>query len=97
MAISGAHLRLNQFEESLEFADQGLRKSPSNSFFQMCRITCLVRLGRLAEAQAAADRFQAQYPDFKISEYHDLTRNFCAWTSIPPILEDALRTVSIPE
>jgi adenylate cyclase len=97
MAISGAHLRLNQFEESLEFADQGLRKSPSNSFFQMCRITCLVRLGRLADAQAAADRFQAQYPDFKISKYHDLTRNFCAWTSIPPILEDALRTVSIPE
>ncbi len=97
MAISGAHLILDQFEESLEFADQGLQKNPSNSFFQMCRITCLVRLGRLADAQAAADRFQAQYPDFKISKYHDLTRNFCAWTSIPPILEDALHRVSIPD
>jgi tetratricopeptide (TPR) repeat protein len=97
MAISGAHLILNQFEESLEFADRGLQKSPSNAFFQMCRITCLVRLGQLADAQAAADKFQAQNPEFRISKYRDFTRKFCAWTSIPPILEDALSRVSIPE
>ncbi|MCK5363403.1 MAG: CadC-family transcriptional regulator, partial [Gammaproteobacteria bacterium] len=97
MAICGAHLILDQFEESLEFADQGLQKSPSNSFFQMCRITCLVRLGQLADAHAAADKFQAQNPEFRISKYQDVTRNFCAWTSIPPILVDALRTVRIPD
>jgi adenylate cyclase len=97
MAICGAHLILDQFEESLEFADQGLQKSPSNEFFQMCRITCLVRLGQLTDAHAAADKFQAQNPEFRISKYRDFTRNFCAWTSIPPILEDALRTVNIPD
>ena len=97
MAISKAHLVLNQFEESLEYADQGLQKSPSNSFFQMCRITCLVRLGRLADAHAMADKFQAQNPEFRISKWRDLTRNWGAWTSMSPILEDALRRVSIPD
>jgi adenylate cyclase len=96
MAISKAHLVLNQFEESLEYADQGLQKSPSNSFFQICQITCLVRLGRLADAHAMADKFQAQNPEFRISKWRDLTRNWGAWTLTSPILEDALRRVSIP-
>lgn len=97
MAITGAHLRLDQFEECLDFADQGLRKSPSNGFFQMCRITCLVHLGRLTEAHVAADRFRSQDPEFRVSTYRDLTRDFCMWTSIPPILEDALRKVGVPD
>jgi adenylate cyclase len=97
MAISKAHLVLNQFEESLEYADQGLRKSPGNSFFQLCRITCLVELGRLADAHATAGKFQAQNPEFRISKWRDLTRNWGAWTTMSPILEDALRRVGIPD
>ncbi len=97
MAISKAHLILNQFEECLEYADQGLQKSPSNAFFQMCRITCLVRLGQLAEAHSAAERFQTQNPEFRISRWRYLSRNWSAWTSTSPILEDALRRVSIPD
>jgi adenylate cyclase len=97
MAISKAHLLLGQFDESLEFADQGLRKSPSNSFFQLCRITCLVRLGHLSDAHATADKFQAQAPEFRISKWRDLTRNWRAWTTTSQILEDALRSVGIPD
>ena len=97
MAICGAHLRLGQFEACLDFADQGLQKSPSNGFFQMCRITCFVRMGRLDEARAAVKTFRAQDPAFRVSSYRDLTRNFCCWTSIPPILEDALRRVGVPD
>ena len=97
MAICGAHLRLGQFEACLDFADRGLQKSPSNEFFQMCKIACFVRSGRSAEAQAAAKAFRAQDPEFRVSSYQDLTRNFCGWTSIPPILEDALRKVGVPD
>ncbi len=97
MAISKAHLLLGQFDESLEFADQGLRKSPSNSFFQLCRITCLVRLGHLSDAQTTADKFQAQAPEFRISKWRDLTHNWRAWTTTSQILEDALRSVGIPD
>jgi adenylate cyclase len=97
MAISKAHLVLNQFEESLEYANQGLRKSPGNLFFQICRISCLDRLDRLADAQAMAEEFQARNPEFRISKWRGLTRNWRAWTSLSPILEDALRRVGVPD
>jgi tetratricopeptide (TPR) repeat protein len=97
MAISKAHLILHQFEESLEFANQGLRKSPGNLFFQICRISCLVRLDRLADAHAKAEEFQARNPEFRISKWRGLTRNWRAWTSLSRILEDALRRVGVPD
>lgn len=97
MAISKAHLILNQFEESLEYANKGLQKSPSNLFFQICRITCLVRLDRLADAHAMADEFQGQNPEFRISKWRALTRNWRAWTSLSLILETALRRVGVPD
>jgi adenylate cyclase len=97
MAIAKAYFILNQFEKCLDFADQGLRKSPKNTFFQMCRVTSLVRLDRLAEAHATAERFRSQNPEFRISKWRDLTRNWRAWTATLPILEEALRRVGIPE
>jgi len=97
MAISKAHLILNQFEESLEYADKGLQKSPSNLFFQICRISCSVRLDRLADAHAMAEKFQGQNPEFRISKWRGLTRNWRAWTSLSQILENALRRVGVPD
>jgi adenylate cyclase len=69
MAITGAYLVLNQFSESLQYADQGLQKSSNIPFFMCFRITCLVQLGRNDEAQIAADKFMTIHPDFKISEW----------------------------
>jgi tetratricopeptide (TPR) repeat protein len=96
MAISKAYLILGRFEDSLNYACQGLQKSPRNTFFQMCRITSLVRLGRTEEACTVAQSFKTQNPDFRVSKWRDLTRNWAAWTAMSPVLQDALRSVGIP-
>jgi hypothetical protein len=74
-----------------------LFETNSIAIFQMRRITCLIRLGQLADAHSTADKFQIQNSEFRISKCRDFSRSRGAWTSIPPILEDALRSVGVPE
>ena len=96
MAICKSHLVLNEYEKSLEYAELGLRKCPSNAFFQMCRITCLVQMNRLEEAHAMAERFRESNPEFTISKWRDLARIWDSWSYALPVLEEAMRTVRIP-
>ena len=96
MAIAKAYLTLNQYDASLKYADRGLQKNPGNAFFQICRISCLVRLGRLEDAQNEATRFKSENPDFTVSKWRALADYWRAWKSVVPIIEDALSTVGIP-
>ena len=96
MAICKSHLVLKEYEKSLEYAELGLRKCPSNAFFQMCGITCLVQMNRLEEARAMAERFRLSNPEFKVSKWRDHARIWKSWSSTLPLLEEAMRTVRIP-
>jgi TolB-like protein len=96
MAICKSHLVLKQYEKSLEYAELGLQKCPSNAFFQMCQITCLVQMNRLEEAHATAGRFRESNPDFTITKWRELACNWDSWSSALPVLEGAMRTVHIP-
>ena len=79
-----------------EFADLGLQKSPSNAFFQMCKITCLVQMCRLEEAHAMAERFRESNPEFTVSKWRDFAGVWESWSHALPVLEKAMRTVRIP-
>lgn len=96
MAICKSHLVLAEYRSSLEYAELGLRKSPRNAFFQMCAITCLVQLKRSGDARAMAERFRASNPEFRVSKWRDLARNWKSWSSVLPVLEEAMRSVHIP-
>lgn len=97
MAICKALLVEGKFAECLNASKQGLAKSPSNAFLQMCRITCQVELGRLDDAKISAKRFLAEYPDFQILQWQNLTENWLAWESTSLLLCHALRAVGVPD
>jgi adenylate cyclase len=97
MAICKAYLRLSEFEKSLAYAERGLIKSPRNTYFQMCRIACMVHLGRQSDAVALGERFRRQNPDFTISKWRALADNWRAWTVAAQMMESALLTAKIPE
>lgn len=96
MAICKSHLVLKQYERSLYYAELGLLKCPSNAFFLMCRIACLVEMNQLEKAFVLAARFRESNPAFTISKWRDLAGFWNSWSSTLPFLEDAMRTVQIP-
>jgi adenylate cyclase len=96
MAICKSHLVLKQYERSLYYAELGLLKSPSNAFFLMCQIACLVEMKQLEKAFDLATHFRESYPTFTISKWRDLARFWNSWSSTLPFLENAMRTVQIP-
>jgi len=96
MAICKSHLVLKQYEQSLYYAEMGLQKCPSNAFFEMCQIACLVEMKQMEKALVLAARFRKSNPAFTISKWRDLAGFWNSWSSTLPFLEESMRTVQIP-
>lgn len=94
MAIAGAYFNLNRFEECLKYSERGLQKAPEIQFFIVFRIVCLVQLGRIEQARAAAQRFIERHPKFTISRWSALTRSSPDARKIAT-MEDALRKAGL--
>ncbi len=96
MAIAKACFRLGQDEDAVAYAELGLQKSPANAFFHMCRIASLLRLDKVGEAKAATQEFRRRDPAFRSSKWFGPARNWRAWRELIPVLEGAMRKVSVP-
>jgi len=96
IAIAGAYLILEQFEECLKCAEQGLQKDPDIQFFILLRIVCMVQLDRIAQARVIAQRFIERHPEFSISSWNALTDS-SPDAEKTGIMGDALRKAGLPD
>jgi TolB-like protein len=97
MAICKALLVQKDYQQSLFYSDLGLQKSPKNAYFQMCRITSLVQLGRIKDAEALGARFRGQHPEFDFSAWKALAANWTAWDEVVVVVAAALVTAKVFE
>jgi adenylate cyclase len=67
-ATAGARLMLHEFEESLTVARRALQVYPTHAPSHLISIASLVRLDRLNDAKAAADRLMEIWPNFRLDE-----------------------------
>ena len=96
MALSKAFLVLGDYRQCLFYVDLGLQKSPRNAYFQMCRITSLVQVGRSRDAEALGARFRDQHPAFRTVDWKMLANNWRSWKRTTDVVANALSEVGIP-
>ncbi len=97
MALSGAYLKLNRFEDCLRVADQGLQKNPGIPFFVWRKITCLVQLERFDQAQTVTDRYMIRHPEFRLSLWQEPNLTLTLGQDVIALTKNALRRMGVPE
>lgn len=76
--MAGARLRLGDFEAAHDLARKAVQIYPAHVPSHLIAIAGLVRLERLDEARAAAARFMAIAPGFRIGRQHPVLTAFAA-------------------
>jgi len=93
LALAIAYLSAGQLEEALTHARLGTEINPAFSVLHALVVSCLVTLGRLDDAQAAAERLLEAAPFFTISGFARMG----VWPSLMDDLTNALRQVALPD
>jgi adenylate cyclase len=93
MVLSGAHRLLQNYEQAIEYAREGLRLNPKVIDFHITQIACLVWLKRPNEAGEAVQKLLVRIPEFRITAYLDGVQRFPAFSAE---LRDALHTAGVP-
>ncbi len=98
IALSGigmSYLMLQRFDEALQWGESALREMPNYGSSHRVLIAALVGLDRLDEAQAAAQRLIAAFPNYTLT----LQRRINPWRdeAFAERYVEALRVSGIPE
>ena len=93
-SLTLGHFRRSRYEEAANAAHKAVQSNPAHSISYMLLAASLAKLGRLAEAKAAATRILELQPAFRYS------RQFAGVDCAPALatsLSEALRATGLPE